>query len=169
MLSLVFKNFFRYEIGDDVYSLSDTKSVLGRDMGLVILNRMIDEGKDISGNLVYEACYVCRMAASSGSGQLIKFREDELISPDGFEIRETERRTLLEERNILRRAQDEEALLKLGLKLKDKVETKTQGIFIVVGALGWAAKLSHIEGFGGHSNHTKLIGSLEELEAFKES
>lgn len=83
-IDATFNTIFKYKINDEVMHRGDTKSYTA-DMGLLVLNRVLIESEDDESNKIYERFYHCRMIRFSGSGDIAKFSEKELMSIGEYE------------------------------------------------------------------------------------
>jgi hypothetical protein len=75
-----FDAIFKFQINQPVRHKGDTKNDYSADMGLLVLERHLIESEDADNNRTYEKAYVCRMIRFSGSGDLARFQERELMS-----------------------------------------------------------------------------------------
>lgn len=79
----LFNELFTFDVNEEVRHKGDTKGGLA-DMGLLVLSRQLIETTDDDGNKLYEKIYVCRMVRFSGSGDINRFREKELMTIDEY-------------------------------------------------------------------------------------
>ncbi len=86
----LFNKLFKFEINQEVRHRGDSKSGYAADMGLLVLERDLHEHKDDDGNTSFSRQYICRMIRFSGSGDLARFKESELMSIDEFNERAVE-------------------------------------------------------------------------------
>jgi hypothetical protein len=75
----IFNLQFKFKINDSVRHRGDNHK-RDSDMGLLVLERHLIESLDAEDKVTYERSYVCRMIRWSGSGDLARFNERELIS-----------------------------------------------------------------------------------------
>jgi hypothetical protein len=83
-LKTMFDQNFKFSSNETVRHRADTKSITA-DMGLLILQRVLVESLDDENNSVYERFYHCRMIKFSGSGEVARFSEKELMSLKEYE------------------------------------------------------------------------------------
>lgn len=83
-LTKAFADTFKFLINQEVRHRGDTKQYTA-DMGLLVLQRCIIESEDDNNNKTYERFYHCRMIRFSGSGDVARFSEKELISIKEYE------------------------------------------------------------------------------------
>lgn len=83
-LSAMFSETFKFSINEEVRHRGDTKAYTA-DMGLLVLQRVITQSEDDSENNTYERFYHCRMIRFSGSGDIARFSEKELMSIKEYE------------------------------------------------------------------------------------
>lgn len=98
----IFDSQFKYAINSELRHRGDFKS-LNSDMGLFVISRMIEEQIADGGESTYSRFYICRMIRFSGSGELAKFSENELIS-----VEEYEKKTMEQEMNRKQRHREME-------------------------------------------------------------
>lgn len=81
----LFDSQFKFKINDDVRHKGDSKGdSFSSDLGLLVLSRTLEEAADDDGNCHYLRIYVCRMIKFSGSGDLARFKESELMTMEEY-------------------------------------------------------------------------------------
>jgi hypothetical protein len=85
-ISVLFDSKFKFQINQSLRHKGDSKEAFSSDMGLLVLERHVIETEDDDGNRLYERSYVCRSIQFSGSGQLIRFSEKELMTVEEHEV-----------------------------------------------------------------------------------
>lgn len=83
----LFNEQFKFKLNQEVRHKGDNKNGNSSDMGLLILQRHLEEECDDDGNSHFVRNYVCRMIRFSGSGDLAKFKESELMTITDYNIR----------------------------------------------------------------------------------
>jgi len=107
-LTEFFDGKFKFQINQSLRHKGDSKESYSADMGLLVLERHIIESEDDDGNRLYERAYVCRTIQFSGSGQLMRFSEKELMTVEEHEIeRENVKAQSQKMRNEVRQMQKE--------------------------------------------------------------
>ena len=88
----LFNEQFRFEINQEVRHRADFKANFSSDLGLLVIQRVLEEQSDDDGNVNFSRMYTCRLIRFSGSGDLARFKESELMT-----IEEYNRKAVLEE------------------------------------------------------------------------
>lgn len=86
----LFNEQFKFKINQEVRHKGDNKNGGHSDMGLLVLKRLLEEECDDDGNSHFVRNYVCRMIRFSGSGDLARFKESELMTITDYNIRAIE-------------------------------------------------------------------------------
>ncbi len=148
-LKNVFSENFKFEINEEVRHRGDTKSYTA-DMGLLILQRVLIESEDDSEKHTYERVYHCRMIRFSGSGDIARFSEKELMS-----IKEYEEKKIKDdfERNQMR--EDAKKVEKEVMELFDI--TKEDYVFLLKDGEADKTKKFRLSGFHISNEGIKLI------------
>lgn len=89
-LTDLFNDLFKFELNQEVRHKGDSKNGYSADMGLLVLERELHEYKDDYNNTSFTNQYICRMIRFSGSGDLARFKESELMTMAEFEQRAVE-------------------------------------------------------------------------------
>lgn len=76
----LFNKQFKFSINQELRHKGDSKGSFQSDMGLLVLERHLIEECDDDGNVQFTRNYVCRMIRFSGSGDIARFKESELMS-----------------------------------------------------------------------------------------
>lgn len=102
----LFDSQFKFQVNQSVKHRGDTKEKHVSDLGLLILNRVIIEELDDDGESRFNRMYQCRVLRFSGSGDVISFKESELMSEEeyvrmGVEL-DIQRQGIREEMNATR-------------------------------------------------------------------
>lgn len=86
----LFNEQFKFSLNQEVRHKGDSKIGLGNgnDMGLLVLVRELEESSDDDGNVHYSRYYICRMIRYSGSGDIAKFKESELMSIQEYTLKQ---------------------------------------------------------------------------------
>jgi hypothetical protein len=80
LLKQIFDELFKYKNTESLRHRGDNKNSYSTDMGLLVLHRSIIEDVDDEGNQTFERVYHCRVVRFSGSGEIMSFKERELMS-----------------------------------------------------------------------------------------
>jgi hypothetical protein len=80
----LFNALFKFDVNQEIRHKGDSKSHVA-DMGLLILSRQLLESADDEGNKIYERSYLCRMVRFSGSGDVGRFKESELLTIEEYD------------------------------------------------------------------------------------
>jgi len=169
----LFNELFKFETNQEVRHRGDTKGGIA-DMGLLILNRQISESIDDDGNKIYERLYICRMVRYSGSGEVNKFYERELMTTEEYNRlsanQEAERNQM---RTEIRQIQEEVYkafgvdqfsemhLIKNGKIDKDSIY-KPSGFSL--GEKGTKLKIRKVAGLNYDEDKREEVGSRKEFE-----
>lgn len=79
----VFNQQFKFKMNERVRHKGDTHKY-DADMGLLIIQRELVEQLNSDGESIFERYYVCRMIRWSGSGDLGRFKETEIMNVDDY-------------------------------------------------------------------------------------
>ncbi len=79
-LKSIFEDLFKFKYNESVKHKGDNKGNMSSDMGLLILHRELVEVVNDENIHTYEKHYYCRVIRFSGSGDIMRFKENELMS-----------------------------------------------------------------------------------------
>jgi hypothetical protein len=79
----LFDSTFKYQVGQQLRHRGDTKDY-STDMGLLVLSRIMIESKDDDNSVTYRREYHCRVVRFSGSGDVMAFKEHELMTIEEY-------------------------------------------------------------------------------------
>jgi hypothetical protein len=117
-LKILFDGKFKFAIGEDVRHRGDTKGGYA-DMGLLVLERHLIEVVNDNNESAFERCYVCRMVRFSGSGDMARFKEKELMTIKEYEMLKEERDTDSNQRRTDARKVEQEVMELFGISKED--------------------------------------------------
>lgn len=84
-VSSVFDKLFKFRVGQPVRFSGDGDETGRADMKMLVIARYISESvSSLTGERIYDLSYHCRVAKWSGSGDVITFSENELVSLDDY-------------------------------------------------------------------------------------
>lgn len=97
----IFNELFKFKNNQPLRHKGDNKSSHSTDMGLLAIHRLIVEDVDEDGNQKFEKLYHCRVVRFSGSGEVMQFKERELLSMEEYhqeQLKEEQERNEMRER-----------------------------------------------------------------------
>lgn len=123
----LFDSKFKFKINQELRHKGDSKHSFSADMGLLVLERHIEEVQDDDGNRIFRRCYICRLIRFSGSGDLARFAEQELIDLEEHNKKSAERESMMEETRRSFKLLKDKVFKNLGIKRGAKIYLKKDG------------------------------------------
>ncbi len=148
-LKTIFEQNFKFAINEEVRHKGDTKSYTA-DMGLLVLQRVLTESEDDNNNQIYERFYHCRMIKFSGSGEIARFSEKELMT-----IKEYEEKKLKDDFERTQMREDAKRVEKEIMELFDI--TKEDYVFLIKNGKPDKSKKFRMSGFHISGEGIKIL------------
>jgi hypothetical protein len=135
----LFNDWFKFELNQEVRHKGDNKQNYSSDLGLLVLSRVLEEQKSDDGIVHFDKVYHCRMIRFSGSGDIARFKESELLSMDEYTSKKVLEDRKFEEARMHVNEFSEEVWASFGVQRGTKVhlvfegKTDTSKVFKVSG------------------------------------
>src|SRR5271163_1276646 len=120
----IFNGQFKFKLNQEVRHKGDSKNGMSSDMGLLVIERTLQEDQDDDGNVHYNRNYICRMIRFSGSGDLGRFKESELLNMTEFNEKSLKQETEREEMRADMYALQKEIFTSFAVKRNTRIYLK---------------------------------------------
>lgn len=118
----LFNAQFKFAVNQEVRHKADKKNSFGNsDMGMLIMERILRESVDDNGSTFYTRHYVCRCIKFGDSGDLIWFKESELLDMDTYRAKAAEEEEKREEASAAIRRLKSRVFESFGVKRDTKI------------------------------------------------